>query len=723
MRNKTRLRLPLSTWWLVALALGPSAARAQQPAVPSLRAGRAEAIHLDGRLDEPAWAAADSIPDLRQVEPQAGVEASMRTVVRVLASPSEIIVGIVAYDPEPSRIVSYTKARDGELDEEDYVGFVLDTFGDGRTGFIFAVNPGGARLDALVSNRGEDENVAWDAIWEAATARSPDGWSAEFRIPVKSLIYGQGLTTWGMNVQRQVVRLQEVMRWASPSPDIEIGQTSRAGLLTGLPEFDLGLGLAVRPALTVGGDNSFDSDVETTFHPSLDLTQRIAGGILASLTLNTDFAETEVDTRQTNLTRFPIRFPEKRSFFLEGDDVFEFGLGLGDQLIPFFSRRVGLVGGEQVPLRVGGKINGQVGGTSVGALATRTGGVNGVAPATTMGVVRLKQNVLGESSAGLLATVGDPLGREDAWMAGADFTYQNSRFTGDKNLLVGVYGLVAGRADLGGDRSATGLKVDYPNDLWDIALTYNRIGDGFDPSLGFVPRPGTNQLSGGVSYRPRINRAGFRQCFFQARPSWTGDLGWNWESWRLFTAPAHCQMESGDLFEFNWVPQGERLEEPFEVADGVLIPAGSYHFNRFRVEVEFASKRRISGTATWWFGEFYDGTLHQLEGEVLWRPSGWIVVELSGERNVGTVSGGSFTEDLVGGRVNLNLSPDLVISTFVQYDNDSKTIGSNTRLRWTFDPLGALFLVYNHNLRRLISEDWGYDTSQLRLKVEYTLRY
>jgi len=708
---------------LATLGLDPAVGQAQERSVPALRAGRAEAMRIDGRLDEPAWTTADSITDLVQVEPRAGAVPSMRTVVRVLANTSEIVVGIMAYDPDPDGITGFSKGRDAEIDEEDYVGVVLDTFGDGRTGFIFAVNPAGARLDALVSNRGEDENVAWDAIWEAGTNRGPHGWSAEFRIPVKSLIYRKGLTTWGLNVQRQVVRLQEIMRWSSPSPDIEIGQTSRAGLLTGLPPFDLGLGLAIRPALTVGGNNSFDTDIETTSHPSLDLTQRVAGGMLASVTVNTDFAETEVDTRRTNLTRFPIRFPEKRSFFLEGDDVFEFGLGLGDQLIPFFSRRVGLVSGERVPLRLGGKVNGQLGGTSIGALAMRTGSLEGVAPPATLGVVRLKQNVLGESSAGVLATVGDPLGREDAWMAGADFTYQTSRFTGDRNLLVGVYGLVTGRADLEGDRSAAGMKVDYPNDLWDIALTYNRIGDGFDPSLGFVPRPGTNQLSGSVNFRPRFNTGGFRQCFFQVRPGWTGDLGWNWESWRLFTAPAHCQMESGDLFEFNWVPQGERLEEPFEVADGVVIPEGSYHFTRYRVEVQFASKRPVSGTATWWFGGFYDGTLHQLEAEVLWRPGGSVVIELSGERNVGTVSGGSFTEDLVGGRVILNLSPDLVLSTFVQYDNDSKTIGSNTRLRWTFDPLGALFLVYNHNLRRLISEDWGYDTSQLRLKVQYTLRY
>lgn len=703
-------------------------AEAQQAAAPTLRAGRAVDIRLDGRLDEPAWREADTLAPLSQVVPVAGAMPTGVTVVRVLASSSDIVVGVIAYDPLPGRIVSFSKAVDSDLEDEDNIRLVFDTFRDGRTGYLFAVNPNGARFDGLVSDRGEGTNSAWDGIWEARTERRPDGWSVEIRIPLKSLIYRRDLTSWGFNIERRIQRLQEITRWASPTPDINLGQTSRAGVLTDLPAFSLGVGLAVRPSVTLGGENTATTDIEGTFHPSIDVTQRIGGGILASLTVNTDFAETEVDSRQTNLTRFPIRFPEKRSFFLEGADVFEFGLGLqssfgGNQLLPFFSRRIGLVRGEQVPLQVGGKLNGQVGNTSLGALAVRTGAVDGVASDETMGVLRLKQNVLGESSAGIIATVGDPLGRADSWLGGVDLTFQTSRLGGDKSFLVGLYGLMTGREDLGGDRLAAGFRVDYPNDLWDLNVSYNHIGDGFDPSLGFVPRRAINGLSGALNYQPRVGRHGIRQCFFEFRSSWTGDLQWDWESYRFFTAPLNCQLESGDRVEFNWVPQGERLDEPFEVTDAVTIAPGAYHYTRWRLEVETASKRPVSGQLTWWFGGFYDGTLHTIEAEATVRLSGSFVVELNAERNVGRLSGGDFTEDLVGGRFNVNVSPDLVFSSFLQYDTESRSLGTNNRLRWTFDPLGALFVVYNHNMARELDDRWLFDSNQLLMKVQYTLRY
>ena len=164
----------------------------------------------------------------------------------------------------------------------------------------------------------------------------------------------------------------------------------------------------------------------------------------------------------------------------------------------------------------------------------------------------------------------------------------------------------------------------------------------------------------------------------------------------------NCQLESGDRFEFNWVPRGERLDEPFEVTDAVTIAPGGYHYTRWRLELETATKRPVSGQLTWWFGGFYDGTLHTIEAEATIRLSGSFVVELNAERNVGRLSGGEFTEDLVGGRFNINVSPDLVFSSFLQYDTESRSLGSNSRLRWTFDPLGALFVVYNHNMAREI---------------------
>lgn len=710
---------------VVTLVLpAPLAGQSASSRVPTLRAGTgADQVRLDGLLNEAVWGATDSIADLTEVEPVAGARPTGRTVVRILASHDAIIVGIVAYDPDSAGIVSYARARDASLSHEDHVRLLFDTFLDHRSGYVFAVNPSGARYDALVSRRGESEDPNWDAVWEAATARTRQGWSAEVRLPIKSLAFAAGVDRWGFNIERRIQRLQETSRWAAPTQDARVTQPSLAGVVTGLPRFRLGLGLTVRPTLAGGlSKSSPDASVEGSLDPSLDASQRLGPNVLGTLTLNTDFAETEVDTRRTNLTRFPLFFPEKRTFFLEGTDIFDFGLGLGTDLLPFYSRRIGLVAGQEVPLIAGGKVSGRLGGTNIGALAVRTGEVDSLAPATSMAVVRVRQNVLRESSVGVIATVGDPLGRPNSWLAGTDFTFQTSRFAGNKNFLVGVWGLAMNRDGLAGDRTAAGILVDYPNDLWDVALSYKRIGDAFDPSLGFAPRPGVHMVSLSATYAPRPQWRSVRQMFHEFRASGVTDLNGNWESYRVFMAPVNWRLESGDRFEFNVVPQGERLVAPFDVADGVAIPGGTYHFTRFRLEVETAAKRPLGGQITWWFGGFYSGTLHQIELEASWRPSGTFAIEINAERNIGRLPEGEFTADLVGTRALVNFSPDLTLSSFVQWDNESRTLGSNTRLRWTFDPLGELFLVYNHNLADRPG-GFGFDSNALLAKVQYAVRF
>ncbi len=692
---------------------------------PVLRAHPATGIVLDGLVGEPAWLAADSIANLTQIEPREGGAPSARTVVRVLADPRNLYVAVVAHDPRPDAIVSFSKARDSELRGQDHVQIVLDTYLDGRSGYTFSVNPGGARFDALVGRVGERSNPNWDGAWEAATRVSEEGWSAEIRIPVRSLGFDASLREWGLNVQRRIERLQETDRWASPELDYAVTQTSRAGRLNGLPRFDLGMGLTVTPSI-VGGvgvpEPGAATDVE--LEPSLDVTQRVGANLLLSGTANTDFAETEVDTRQTNLTRFPLFFPEKRAFFLEGADIFDFGFLLGEDVIPFFSRRIGLVEQQEVALQAGVKVNGRVGETNLGALAVRTRAESGLTPATEMGVVRVARNVLEQSTAGVLATLGDPLGRGDAWLAGTDFTYRTTSLFGDKSFAAGVWGLAMGRDGLeDGDRTAVGVSVDYPNDLWDLGFTYKRVGEAFEPSLGFVPRRGVHILDPFVTFQPRFDWSWLRLARHEIFPRFVWSLSGELESYRVFTAPINHRLESGDRIEFNPVWEGERLDEPFEIAEGVVIPPGSYDWLRWRPEVDLASKRRVSGRVSYWFGEFYGGTLEQLIGRVQWLVSPTLVLELSGEHDVGDLPQGEFTKDLARLRLEVNLSPDLQVNSFVQYDNESETLGSNSRLRWTFDPYGDAFVVYNHNVREASPGEWRRESNQLLLKIRYGLPF
>jgi hypothetical protein len=729
-RGDVRTRLLLAACLAAGVIGLPSRSSGQAPpspvdsSRPSLRAAALNgSLKLDGVLDEEDWAAAPALDNLVVSDPTPGAAPGNRTKVKVLASPKQLVIGVRCDDADPAGIVSFTKARDASLLNEDHVKVVLDTFQDERSGYVFAVNPAGARYDALVEPGGETENANWDGLWEAATSRDDAGWGLEIRIPLSTLAFKGGLREWYFNVQRRVQRLQETDRWSGWNLDYKVTQTSHAGRLTGLPEFDLGIGLSVRPAIRAGaGVPAPGADADASIDPSLDLTQRIGANLLGSLTVNTDFAETEVDTRRTNLTRFPLFFPEKRTFFLEGADIFTFGLGLGQEILPYYSRRVGLVGGREVPIRVGGKVNGRAGDTNVGAQFVRTGDVEDVATGVGLGVVRLKQNVLAESSVGVIASFGDPLGRSDSWLVGGDAAYQTSRFRGNRNFLAGVWGIAMGRQDLGADSNAYGVTIDYPNDLWDTVFKYWRVGRDFDPSLGFVARPAVHAFTFNTEYKPRPHFWSIRQMLMEFRNTLVTDLEGQWESYRVFTAPVNWRFESGDRVEFNWVPTGERLAAPFRVASGVVIPPGSYHWTRYRLEAGTATKRRLSGQLTWWFGGFYEGTLNQFIWTSAWNPAPLFTVEFSGEYDAGRLEAGDFDTVVGGTRLRLNISPDLTVSSYVQYDSDSRSVGTNTRLRWTLNATGDLFVIYNHNIRD-ITDRWHLDSNELIVKFQYAFRY
>jgi hypothetical protein len=681
-------------------------------------------FRLDGVLDEPAWAAADAIRALTMVEPVEGARPSEETVVRVLADAGSVVIGFRCSDSRPDGIVSRSMERDAALDGQDHVHVLLGPFRDGRSGYVFSVNPTGARIDGLVAYRGEGEYRNWDGIWEAKTSRDAGGWSAEIRIPILTLSFKPGLQEWDFNVERYLERLRETSRWSGAKLDLALTQVSHAGTLAGLPEFKLGVGTSVRPSLVATyGRPSRTEAAEFEPDASLDIWQKMGPNLLMSLTCNTDFSETEVDARRTNLTRFPLFYPEKRTFFLEGSEFFDFGIGLNEDVLPFHSRRIGLVDGHEVPLLLGGKLHGVVSDTNIGALAVRTGEEEDVAPGTSMGVVRVRQNVWGESSAGFIATGGDPRGRDGSWTAGGDLTYQTSRLWGDKNFLVGVWGLAMDREDVAGPGdTACGAKIDYPNDVVDAFFNYKRIGEEFDPSLGFVPRRGIHRLDTGVTYGYRPPDSWIRRMTLDVRTTQVYTLDLDRESTWYQLEPLNLEFQTGDYASVQLHLSGERLTEDFEVSDGVVLPPGRYEWFDYHINVGSSPSRPVSGGCGLRSGGFYDGTLDQVD---LWMAANPVpLITVSGKAQVGSASleEGDFRWELYSARLRLNLNPDLNLSTYVQYDTNSHLLGSFSRLRWSPTPLTDVFLVFQYNWL----EDGGdlvaqnYETN---VKVQYTLRF
>ncbi len=725
----------------VAIALVSICAHANTPSITAKRISGS--VTLDAKLDDVAWREAPVIT-LTQQSPRPGQANPYTTEVRVLISEDAVYFGFKCRDPRPEAIAIHTMRRDGDESGDDSVAIVLDTYGDHRTGYGFQINAAGARVDGLISTP-ESISLDWDGIWDARTARTPDGWSAVIVIPSRTLSFARGLEQWGFNVQRYIARERMTLRWASPTLDSFLYDFSRAGQLTGVGELQQGKGVELTPYAT-GRTKRFYGVSPRTWQASEggEVTWKMTPQMVGVFTANTDFAETEVDTRQINLTRFPLFFPEKRSFFLEGANQYTFAAGLSEQFLPFFSRTVGLLDGAQIPINAGAKLNGRAGKWNLALLDVQTretvipsdvaqglGRLSPVVPGTNLLASRVSYDVNENLRIGTIITNGDPEAFRRNTLAGFDAVWQTSKFRGDKNLILDVWTATT-QGDVGpGSKLGWGVRADYPNDLLDCNASVNQYGDALDPLLGFLPRPGTRQTNVGCAFQPRPSKRGpfrwIRQEFFENEYSRVTDSRGILESWEYFMAPINVRMESGDRFEFNWDPHGETLLAPFEISPGVAIPPGSYEFTRWRVEAQTSGHRALSFGTTTWFGQFYNGHLTQQENYLKWTsPKGRVQLEIDTENDFAHMPEGNFVQRLWQLQGAYAWSPNLVLTSFVQYDTESQNVGTNTRLRWTIKPGNDLFIVWNRGWQRLVTRpDLSLvpQSDLIAVKLRWTFRF
>lgn len=716
-------------------------AMAQSPSIAAKRI--TSPINLDGKLDEPAWRDAP-VATLVQQSPRPGEPTAYTTEVRVLVSADAIYFGFTCRDPRPQAIAVHTMRRDGDLTGDDTVSVVLDTYGDRRTGYFFQINAAGARVDGLISDP-ENAPLDWDGIWDAHTTSTSDGWTAEIVIPSRTLSFTRGLARWGVNFERYVSRERLTFRWSSPTLDSFPYDLSRAGELTNVGELQQGKGLDLTPYVTGRTKRFFGvSPRAWQAFEGGELTWKITSQLVAVFTANTDFAETEVDARQINLTRFPLFFPEKRGFFLEGSNQYTFGLGLGTQFIPFFSRRVGLLDFAPIPLNGGVKLNGRVGKWNLALLDVQTRAT--IVPQGVVQNLNLpSSNVSGTNllagrvsydfnenfRVGAIVTNGDPAGLRRNTLLGADAVWHTSKFRGDKNFQVGAWTATT-QGDVGpGSRFGWGFKVDYPNDLWDCNVVVHQFGDALNPLLGFIPRPGVRHTRLGCVFQPRPSKQGsfhwIRQLFIENYyDRYTNSRG-ILESWEYFMSPINVRFESGEHFRFEFDPHGETLVAPFEIAPGVVIPPGSYQFTRWGLEAQTSSHRRLQfGTSTW-FGSFYNGHLTQQTNYAKWTSAkGRLQFQLDAENDFARMPGGNFVQKLWQLQGAYAWSPSLVLTSLIQYDTESQHVGTNTRLRWTIKPGNDLFIVWNRGWQRLITRpelSLVPQSDLIAIKLRWTFRF
>lgn len=688
-----------------------------------------EKLTLDGVLNEPAWNDAPSLGEILQREPKQEIAATEHTEVKLLADKDNFYIGVICHDREPDKVVGTQMARDADLEIDDRVAILLDTFHDRRNAFYFATNPAGALIDGLIVENQSSINFNWNGIWNVRAKRTAQGWSAEFAIPFKTLSFNPGQDDWGFNFSRTIIRKIEEDRWASPRLDVQFTQVSEAGEIRGFAEAEQGRGLDIRP-FAVGRwirddqrNNRFEGDVGG------DIFYNITPGLRLTTTINTDFAETEVDNRQINLTRFPLFFPEKRAFFLENAGVFDFARSVVRQqeVIPFFSRRIGLLDGNEVPILAGTKLTGKAGRFDVGALAIRTRETP-FTPAKNYFVGRVKRNIFKQSFFGGIYTEGDPVNRQSGRTFGADARLATANFLGGKrNFAVDAYALKTTRAGLSGDDTSFGVIASYPNDRWWGYAEYRHVGKDFSPALGFVQRKAIDKFSWRTEFNPRPKDfLNVRQMFneFQFTVYRRNDLG-KVESWRLFTAPINWEFNTGDRVELNWVPTFERLFVPFEIADKVTLPAGEYRFTRYRAEIETAPKRPWQAFVTWWFGSYWSGHADEFSAQLLFKFAPHFQAGITAEQTFGRLPQGNFVARVWALRADYAFSPFLTVANFLQYDNETHSLGLQSRLRWIIKPGNDLFLVFNQGWEQEEFRGIKFRATGTRItgKFQYTFRF
>jgi len=670
-----------------------------------------EPLQVDGRLDEAVYQNEASFGGFIQTLPREGEPATERTEAWVMYDENYIYVSGRNWDSAPPEQWTANEMRrdTNQLRQNDMFGVLLDTFHDRRNGYNFYTNPLGGIADQAVTDEG-NPNVDWNPVWEVRTGRFDGGWTAELAIPFKSLRYRPGAgQTWGIQVRRGIRRKNE---WthvtfvpASTGGAQGIFRVSAAATLVGLEPPPVSANIEIKPYAIAG--LSTDRVAPTPFRNDpdgdigVDAKYGVTANLTADLTVNTDFAQVEIDEQQVNLTRFSLFFPEKREFFLEGRGIFDFGRGPGTGggggggTAPslFYSRRIGLNNNRVIPIDVGGRLTGKVGAFSVGVMniQTREQLEEADTPSTNFTVMRLKRDILRRSSLGVMYTnrsesaVGD--GANQAYGADAAFSfYENVSFNGyvSKSQTPGLEG---------DDVSFQGT-ANYGADRYGARLEYLHVGDNFNPEVGFVRRDDFRRTFGSLRFSPRPRNVPLVRRFTWETSVEYLQNGQGQLETRVQNGRFNVEFESSDQFSVDVNRNYEFIDRAFTLT-GVTIPVGSYSFSDVDVRYAFGQQRRISGTASLQRGNFYDGTITAV-GFTGARVSvtDQLSVEPSLTINRVELPRGEFTQRVLRARTDYAFSPRMFASALLQYSSDNSIYSSNLRFRWEYRAGSELFVVY-----------------------------
>jgi hypothetical protein len=724
----------------------PAAAQSsrERPSVQAVRVD--EAPRIDGHLDDAAWAAATPIEGFTQQEPSLGQPATERTEVRIVYDERSVYIGVKAYQSQP--VVATEMRRDADrLFDEDNFQVILDTFKDSRNGYMFLTSPLGAKLEQQIFDEGEgggrgstsNINRNWDGVWNAAAAITDDGWSAEMAIPTTTVRFrSEDEQVWGINFLRHIRRRNELDFWAPIPRAYTLTRVSLAGELRGMQDLDLGMDLKLKPFVVVGprrrdlapsvSATDWDHDV------GIDARYGLTAGLNLDVTVNTDFAQVEVDDQQVNLTRFGLFFPEKRDFFLEASNFFTMGTGAAFTSTPvqtdlFFSRRIGLSdSGQPVPIFGGARVTGKVGPNNLAVLDVQTDDAFGKA-GDNFFVSRYSRDVLRRSRVGAIFVNKESVDSSPHYnrTMGVDgnFSLGNSVQVNSylaKTSTNADY-LFNGRPIGDGRDMAFYGRVAYRDPRWQLWVNYLDVQENFNPEVGFLQRTGGFRTTKGyISRTPRPRTGKIKMM----EPMYVLTYTTNQEN-RLVGRMHHLMVGTmlRDDSYINVIYQRnlDVLEQPFNIQPGVRIPVGSYEMNEWMFTYNTSPGKRLFQRVTFQPTDFYGGTRRSLTYGFGARATSRLSAELNYNRNDVKMPWGNFLVNLTSLRVDYTFTPRMTIRSLTQYNTSTHEVSNNIRFNLIHRPGSDLFVVYN-DVRQtgLPGELFPQKDRQLVMKVNYLIQ-
>jgi hypothetical protein len=675
-------------------------------------------LKLDGKLDEEVYAVTKPFGGLIQVAPKYGAESTEKTDVWITYDQNNIYVSARLYDSAPpERWISNELRRDtNQLRQNDHFGVMFDTFYDRRSGFMFYTNPLGALADYSVIDEGQS-NTDWNPVWSSHTGTFEGGWTVEMAIPFKTLRYrsGEG-QVWGLQLRR-AIRHKNEWTYLTPVPQNMAGpqalnRISSAGTLVGLDLPPASRNFEIKPyAISrVTSDNLASPRVRNDFDPDFggDFKYGLTANLTADFTVNTDFAQVEVDEQQVNLTRFNLFFPEKRDFFLEGRGVFDFARGGsstgggqggdgggGDTPYLFYSRRIGLNVNRVIPITAGGRLTGKIGAYGVGIMNIQAGDeALSATPDTNFTVVRVKRDILRRSTIGAMFTnrsasaIPQRPGSNQAYGVDAALSFF-------QNVSMGAYWAKTETPALEGKDDSYQARFDYTADRYGVSVQHLKVGDNFNPEVGFLRRDNFRRSFGSVRFSPRPRNSRLvRKYSYEGQFEYVDNLNGFLES-RQATGKFNIEFNSSDRFNIDVNKNYDFLFLPFSPVRGTTIPVGSYSYNDAIVTYNFGQQRRLSGNLSLQMGEYYNGditTVGYSQGRLAITKRFSLEPSFSVSRV--DLPTGEFTTKVVRSRVDYGFSPRMFASALLQYSSTDNTFSSNLRYRWEYRPGSEFFVVW-----------------------------